>query len=475
MSDAFSVRHNIGAMFAHRQAGLNNGSLTKALERLSSGYRVNRAADDAAGLAVSEKLRTQVRGYHQAAKNIQDGVSLLQTTEAAASDVTDILQRIRELLVQAANGVFTESDRILIQEEIDEMLSEIDRIHEQSQFNGRRLFEYTAADIVWIIDGSASMGPEQAALSNAAPAFVNELIAKGIDYRLGVVKFGHLPGDGEVPAIQGSMTTDTTTFSTNVTAVGTGGSGEEDGMEALNAALTLHPYRQNARKVFIVMTDEDSDDGVQPPVNDIAHTDITVQTRQNMVDNDVIVFVMATAGSGATTEEAYSGVPGSQGVPAATGGTRYTSLTGSFASELANGVKRVLGENVDIHVGANESQATTLSVQNPINTASLGIGNGVTTATQGAAETAIVLVNGALEKVTTIRSKIGAELNRLEYAYDSAVTIETNMQSSESRIRDADMAAEISGFTQAQVIAQAAQAMLAQANLRPQNILALLG
>ncbi len=478
MSDIFSVRNNASALFAHRQSTLNNGTLGKSLERLSSGYRINRSADDVAGMAVSEKLRTQIRGFHRAAVNTQDGISFVQTADTALQDIHDILQRMRELCVQSANGVYTDTDRSLIQQEISQLLEEIDRINTSTEFNHQRIFDYRAADIVWIVDGTGSMAGLQANLIAEAPNFVNELISRNIDYRVGVVQFG---GPGNATAI-GNMTTDVATFQANVTAVGTGLGPDEKGMQAYNQTLNIFSYRQSARKIFVILTDEDADDGFQPPANDIgAYADISATTAQTIAANDVVAFSVVGGAApdagqnNAQSEQAYYDTSGSPGVPAATGGKRFVGISAGMSATLASGIDALVENGITFHVGANENQTIDSVLQSPVSTGALGIASTVSASTQSSSENSLNYIDSAINKVTRLRSSIGAEENRLEFTLDYARVNETALQASESRIRDADMGAEIIEFTKSQVIVQAANSMLAQANLLPQNILSLLG
>jgi len=306
-------------MFAHRQSTVNNGTLNRALERLSSGYRINRSSDDVAGLAVSEKLRTQVRGYAQAIRNIQDGISLIQVAEAGLQEMHDILQRIRELSVQAANGIYNNSDRSLIQQEIDNLLNEVNRMQTSVEFNRIKL-----------LDGTFS--------SKIPPA----------------------------------------------------------GMDA------------DATKA-----------GIQLPSGSLYLGSLYFHVGPN--ENQIIRGYIATLSV--------------QGL----------GLIGLFSSTGA--------------VSGNFLKTATFK----------GVLN------QQAAESAIGTVDSALNLVTRNRSTLGALENRLQHTFNFAGTVREQLQQSESRIRDADMAAEIIEFTKAQVLVQAANAMLAQANLLPQNVLALLG
>lgn len=314
MAEGFVVRHNVTAMFAHRQAISNNGELNQALERLSSGYRINRASDDAAGLAVSEKLRTQVRGYAQAIRNIQDGISLIQVAESGMQELHSIIQRIRELSVQAANGIYTNSDRSLIQLEIDELLNEINRMQTSVEFNRLKL-----------LDGT---------FSSQAPSGTTTM--SGALYR---------------------------------------------------GSLFFH-----------------------------------VGANKNQ------------------TIRSFIGTLSAQGLGLSSLFSSSAAISGSFTGFVTVG--------------------TTLF-------------NGVMSQTK--AESAIAILDSAINLVSRQRATLGALENRMQHTLNYAGTVREQLQAAESRIRDTDMAQEIIEFTKSQVLVQAANAMLSQANLLPQNVLALLG
>lgn len=317
VADGFFVRHNVTAMFAHRQSTLNNGTLNRALERLSSGYRINRSSDDVAGLAVSEKLRTQIRGYAQAMRNIQDGISLVQVAESGMQELHDILQRMRELAVQASNGIYTDSDRTLIQFEIDQLLNEINRMQTSVEFNRLKLLDGTFSSVVATSDQNSSRTGTQ--------------LATGSTY-LGSLYF-HV------------------------------GANKNQTIKANISTLSVQGLGLNS--------------------------------------------LFSSAGA----------------------------ITGNFTNT--------------------------------------GTFNGVMSQTK--AESALSILDSAINRVTLQRSELGAMENRLMHTFNYAGTIREQMQSAESRIRDSDMASEIIDFTKSQVLVQAANAMLAQANLLPQNVLALLG
>ncbi len=270
------IQHNISALFAHRQLGITNLRLDKSLEKLSSGYRINHAADDAAGLAISEKLRTQVAGLEQASRNVQDGISLIQTAEGGLEELHLILQRVRTLAIQSANDTNTASDRQLIQVEVNQLMSEINRMQTTVVFNTKQL------------------------------------------------------------------------------------------------------------------------------------------------------------------------------------------LTGAYATGVGS---------IALHAGANQNQVLSVNIGS-MSTTGLGI-NGLSIATQAGAETAIGLLSNAINEVSSNRADLGAIQNRLEHTYNFIRTAMENMQASESRIRDVDMAMEMTNYTKNQILLQAGNAMLAQANTRPSNLLAL--
>jgi len=273
------INTNISAMNAHRQLGINQASGQRSMEKLTSGLRINRAGDDAAGLAISEKMRGQIRGLNQAARNAQDGISLIQTAEGALNETHSILQRMRELAVQSANDTLINADRTHLQAEVTQLLAEIDRIATTTEFN------------------------------------------------------------------------------------------------------------------------------TQPLLN----------------------------------------------------GT-FTGTTGTF------------------HIGANAGQTVSLTIAN-MNAASLGVGGvgGVVIDTRAGANTAITTISTAINTVSTERASLGAMQNRLEHTINNLGTASENLSAAESRIRDADIAAEMMEFTKSNILNQAATAMLAQANMAPQTVLQLLG
>lgn len=183
------INHNMSSMFANRQLGINNSSLLKDIEKLSSGEKINRAGDDASGLAVSEKMRSQIRGLNQANRNVNNGISFIQTTEGYLQETTDILQRIRELSVQSANGIYTDEDRMQIQVEVSQLVAEVDRIASQAQFNGMNMLTGRFAENS--ISGQIMQFHVGANMDQRVSAFVGTMSAealglKGVDEQISI-------------------------------------------------------------------------------------------------------------------------------------------------------------------------------------------------------------------------------------------------------------------------------------------------
>lgn len=357
------INNNLMAMNTHRQLGINNAAGAKSIEKLSSGYRINRAGDDAAGLAISEKMRGQIRGLTQASRNSQDGISLIQTAEGALNETHAILQRMRELAVQGASDTNTDTDRGKLQNEIDELRFEVTRIAEKTQFNTQVL-----------LDGN----------------------------------FG--------------AQLDTTSTMLSVAGV--------TGIEISGAAAETYTF---------------ADDG----------SDITVTNAAG----DSVTMIGASLASGVGTLNVdHFGIKIT---------TDSTYVNGTMSGDVV-----VTGATVKIHIGANENENLTLSIGD-MTAAGLGL-TGVSVSSQAGADAAITTINTALDKVSDQRAQLGAKQNRLEHTIKNLDTSAENLQASESRIRDVDMAKEMMEFTKNNILQQAAQAMLAQANQQPQGVLQLL-
>ncbi len=401
------VQHNMSSMNANRQLGITTSKLSKSTEKLSSGYRINRAGDDAAGLAISEKMRAQIHGLGQASTNAEDGISLIQTAEGALQETQNILQRMRELAVQAANDTNTNDDRTQIQNEITQLTEEVDRIANSSEFNTKKLLNGDLKGATQKKDGSASVEGtfKNGMVTVKAPITASQLAAASKD---DVIRI---------------------TLQKDVTA----------------AALTAADIKVESLNGSTV--------------------DVTTQDKitANGVTFDLTGTSMLKAGDVITIT---------------------TSKQLTFANAATG------KESLRVQAGANSGQEIQLSI-NSVKARDIGIVQTSTTSltggsapqsqgmpldvtTQSNASMAIQAYDMALRKVSTERANLGAVQNRLEHTIANLDTSEENLQAAESRIRDVNMADEMTEYSKSNILMQAGQSMLSQANQSTQGVLSLL-
>ena len=379
------INNNLMAMNTHRQLGLANTSGSKSMEKLSSGYRINRAGDDAAGLAISEKMRGQIRGLNQASRNAQDSISMIQTAEGALTETHAILQRMRELAVQSANDTNVDVDREALQGEFNQLVDEIDRIANTTEFNTQKLLDGTKKGLVEAKDAVGT-------LQN------NSNVAFQID------------------------------TATNI---------------ASSATIT------------ITATNEST----------------------GFVDGNFKVSVVGGAGTATIADEAitYDGKTITLSSGTLKGMKAGTSITISVKAKVDANTD--VKDALSMQIGANSGQNMLIGI-NSMKAKDLGVrdtgGTAIDIKDAGKATAAITQINNAIEAVSEERSKLGAYQNRLEHTIKNLDTSAENLQASESRIRDVDMAKEMMEFTKNNILQQAATAMLAQANQAPQTVLQLL-
>lgn len=455
------INHNIASLNTYRQlSGVNNAS-SKSLEKLSSGYRINRAGDDAAGLAISEKMRGQIRGLEQASRNAQDGISLIQTAEGALNETHSILQRMRELAVQSANGTTTDADRNAIQDEFNQLLDEIDRIADTTEFNTKTL-----------LNGSQSQ--DLAMTSNnsqilSLTAYNNT--ATGTDYNIAVANVSEIAAE-------------------LVTAGNTGLAASDITFNGANFAI-------GDEIEIVVSAGADND-----------HKDLQLLVNGNLIDtiDEAVVAnantfnggggfeLVVAAGSFNADGTGNGSVSFTYGIEADYTITKDTSTVYSITDlQTTDGIVRlgdfravvnenlvanavnaftVAGEGLTFQIGANENQQSALNISD-MRTSALGV-NGLVVNDQKSAEAAISIIDRAITLVSDERAKLGSVQNRLEHTINNLGTTSENLTASESRIRDVDMAKEMMEFTKNNILSQAATAMLAQANQMPQQVLQLL-
>nr|WP_320026577.1 flagellin [uncultured Acetobacterium sp.] len=406
------INHNIAALNTYNKLASNQATTAKSLEKLSSGLKINRAGDDAAGLAISEKMRGQIRGLDQASANSSDGISLIKTAEGALNETHSILQRMRELAVQSANDTNTDGDRAEIQKEVNQLNDEIDRISETTQFNTKNLLDGSMG--AGVGTAVANVNSNTAVGSGTAAADLLTAITDKAGNNLGIQV-------GDVISI--SWVKDGATVTGSVTVSGA------SSMASIDAAIT---------------------DGAA------AYSGV----------NGVKYTAGTTGFAGAINGLTFS-VKDSAGVTRAAATNTLSSFTET--TQAAN--VRADGQ-ATLQIGANTSQNMQVSIEN-MSTAALGT-KGLQVGNQGQANVAITVIDSATQKVSAERSKLGAVQNRLEHTINNLGTSSENMTSAESRIRDVDMAKEMMDFTKNNILSQAAQAMLAQANQQPQGVLQLL-
>ena len=398
------INNNLMAINTHRQLGITNTASSKSMEKLSSGFRINRAGDDAAGLAISEKMRGQIRGLTQASRNAQDTISLIQTAEGALTESHAILQRMRELAVQAANDTNTDSDRKELQNEVKQLISELDRIGNTTEFNTKKLLDGSAKGVKEAVDGSMRINNNSAlTLDVSATALATIKESTLVDGAYMIIKVDHNTGTNGTALFEAS----------NYKVIG------PDGKEA---------------------------------------THITVAS-------DSIILTSAILGASNTATISFN-------ASATLSENMKVGESITFVFSAAEEASDALDDSIMAQIGANAGQTAFISMGD-MRAAALGVDE-IDISSKFGAQVAIETVNNALEKVSTQRSALGAMQNRLEHTIKNLDTSAENLQASESRIRDVDMAKEMMEFTKQNILQQAAQAMLAQANQAPQGVLQLL-
>lgn len=426
------------------------------MEKLSSGLRINRAGDDAAGLAISEKMRSQIKGLDMASKNAQDGISLIQTAEGALNETHSILQRMRELSVQASNDTNTLDDRKEIQKEVEQLKSEVNRISETTEFNTQKL-----------LNGSLGVSGTSSDKSK-----VDVTTATGL--------------------AQGNYTVTVNTAATKASAA------------AGSADVNTNPVDVSGKELVINGTKIDFTGMTAATQNDILnkineYTDITGVKATASGDNvklDQTSFgsenkiVLGGADAAEFGGVVAAGVDAKVTIAGPDGATQQVSGLGQTvgfkgAEFVAKGAATdaatitVGGGGATLHIGANKGQSMTIDI-NEISSNTLGdkanndLVKDINLTTQDGADKAIKVLDEAIKQVSAERSKLGANQNRLEHTINNLNTSSENLTAAESRVRDVDMAKEMMEQTKNSILSQAAQAMLAQSNQMPQGVLQLL-
>ena len=480
------VQHNMQAANANRMLNVTTSAQSKSTEKLSSGYRINRAADDAAGLTISEKMRKQIKGLDRASTNAEDGVSAVQTAEGALTEVHSMLQRMNELATQSANGTNSNTDRKAIQDEIDQLTTEIDRVSETTKFNETYLLkgDKGATKNVYMNGHDAGLKGTLTDSAKSATFVMDDLKAGdkvtigGKEYSIGSTT-AEVKAEIKEPAADGktSVTIDGNTYdivkATGATTICKSGSttplkaNELGGTGAANATLDdLKRLVKDGSKVTIsgkeytAMTDANKADGTAG-ADGIDDDDSSVISKT--VAEDKIAAELTLANNIGTVDHAATVAK-----TAANGKTTYT-ITKGYAT-----VADTLSFN--LHVGADADMTNKINVNiDSMDSASLGIkGLNIKDDSGNAATYAVDAISDAISKVSSQRSSLGAVQNRLEHTINNLDNVVENTTTAESRIRDTDMASEMVNYSKNNILAQAGQSMLAQANQSTQGVLSLL-
>ncbi len=541
---AMIVQHNMSAMNANRMLGVTTSAQSKSTEKLSSGYRINRAADDAAGLSISEKMRSQIRGLNKASANAQDGISLIQTAEGALNESHSILQRMRELAVQAANGTETDDDREAVNDEITQLQEELTRISETTEFNTLKLLDGSQSGSTSSTGSGPKFGIVDSTLdgalvtsnvagikvATAATATTKagqetaiwDATGKTLTLNLSLNKVytqseidelvknakqedstaTGTPAEVKVTLKNGIFNADAATTAGTATAAGVKAVSDEAevaaggfvGANKIQFTANKYGVEFNGTTFDFAFDKEVGKEEVETTtaittsaVNAVTAGEYTIHlaagkeyTAEDLED------ILAKAGfdfdvtlSGATPDEpntlfATSGATtvGTLTMDGTTAGAGLGSTQAMWGQAGYDSVSA--GGGITLQIGANEGQTMSFSIED-MSARALGVdGNKVDLSNQESAQKATTTIDEAIKTVSKARGRMGAIQNRLEHTIANLDTAAENTQNAESRIRDTDMASQMVEYSKNNILAQAGQSMLAQANQSTQGVLSLL-
>ena len=485
------VQHNMQAANANRMLNITTNAQSKSTEKLSSGYRINRAADDAAGLTISEKMRKQIRGLNQASTNAEDGVSSVQTAEGALTEVHSMLQRMNELAVQASNGTNSDTDRSAIQDEISQLTTEIDRVAETTKFNE-----------TYLLKGSTDGAKHDMKVNAHDAGLKGTLVDNGDTATFTPAEMT----EGGTVSVAGTSYTVTGITEPTSSAIKAGTTGSASAKQTYTLDLTGMKADLAGKTKFTIggkdyeiSLDKDDDatkigdklaaaingkidDGLggQYAVTNNAGT-LTFEASKNGADaTSLTTSSTHTATADAKTKTEVLDLMKSELETASSIGTDTAATVtknndGTFT--ITKGTVSVSDSlSFSLHVGSDADMTNKISVDiEAMDSSSLGIkGINVNDDTGVSATYAIDAISDAISKVSSQRSALGAVQNRLEHTIDNLDNVSENTQTAESRIRDTDMASEMVNYSKNNILAQAGQSMLAQANQSTQGVLSLL-
>ena len=485
------VQHNLTAMNSNRMLGVTTKTQAKSTEKLSSGYKINRAADDAAGLSISEKMRKQIRGLTQASSNAQDGISTVQTAEGALNEVQDMLQRMNELAVKAANGTNSEDDRSYIQNEIDQLTTEIDRVAETTKFNETYLLKGDQ-------DAAKDYTYKYATATDKVAKVTMPTTPTTAGTTVAVEFVATAKGDAQNEVAK--LIRDQGLSISYSNSVNAGNAAQFDNSASVKLNGT-DKYKAVVNGADPKKFDIQDNEGNTVATVTLTNAKLDQGQTTKLEGTETVSATDAKAGYGNGETMKYYDKDGN-GIPENALGSYFTSSTNAATKAVttsaradASSVYDALGNKLTadstlvtatqdltgalqltLHVGADATSNNQITVSlDAMSAKGLGVnGLKVDGADDKNALSAIETVKEAIQKVSTQRSALGAVQNRLEHTINNLDNVVENTTSAESQIRDTDMATEMVKYSNNNILAQAGQAMLAQSNQSNQGVLSLL-
>ena len=478
------VQHNMQAANANRMLNITTSAQSKSTEKLSSGYRINRAADDAAGLTISEKMRKQIKGLDRASTNAEDGVSAVQTAEGALTEVHSMLQRMNELATQSANGTNSSTDRKAIQDEIDQLTTEIDRVSETTKFNETYLLKGDGADKAHNVNAHDA-GIDGVTLTDKGDTVDVTLKTLNAGDKVSIAGKNYTIGatvdDGEA-AFKKGLGHDTPAAGDTATLNGVeykyydaiAANGGNKGTAA--GWYSVNPSTLDNATSTVTAEKETTAFYAEGATTKVGNQSFTVMkgADDGIDDNDSSII---------TAKKAYQ-LETAEILKASNIGTDTAATADKNTTDLADATNKFTltkgkvnyndALSFNLHVGADADMTNKITVNiDSMNSAGLGI-KGIKADTEQDATYAIDAIADAISTVSSQRSALGAVQNRLEHTINNLDNVVENTTSAESRIRDTDMAEEMVNYSKNNILAQAGQSMLAQANQSNQGVLSLL-
>lgn len=485
------INTNVASLNAQRNLNGSQSSLATSLQRLSTGLRINSAKDDAAGMAISSRMTSQINGLNQAARNANDGISLAQTAEGALQSVGDNLQRMRELSIQSANATNSASDRASLNAEVQQLVSEINRVSSQTQFNGLNLLDGSFSNQAFQVGANANQTINISSIVNAQASAIGSNILSTAGTVMGRANPAAADLTGASTTIEAALTLTTAQGGTTAAIGYAAGSSAKEIAAAVNAAGTtvgLSAVASNSATLSALGS---------------------AGTVTMSLNGSAISAAVASTGDLSALVASINGVAGTTGVSASfadpsnkssltlsttdgrnidildfnnSGGTKTVILEGQDLTDViltggaATDSTKIIGKvDISSSKGAiTAGGANTDAFASATATSSFSSVGSISIATAAQAQSALAVIDSALQQISGGRADLGAYQNRFESVISNLQTSSENMSASRSRIQDADFASETANLSRAQILQQAGTAMLAQANSLPQNVLSLL-